>query len=91
MRATMHPRHKPIRMSAEEAPWGHDRIPTVREYTWAYPTSAAVIGIVGAILIWLLFQETRNDLWPIVVVPIVPLFYWTSTWLFVRGWIEPGD
>jgi hypothetical protein len=91
MRTTMRPPHEPVRMPPEEAPWGHDRTPTVREYTRAYPVSAAFVGVVGLIATWLLHQNTRNDLWPILFIPIVPLFYWTSIWLFIHGWIEFKD
>ena len=78
-------------MPADQAPWRHDGLPTVREVTKAQPVGAAFVFLFPLVTLSLLFQETRDNLWPVLFIPFMPVMWWLLIWLSVRGWIEFDD
>jgi hypothetical protein len=78
-------------MPAHLAPWGHDGIPIVREAVKAHPVFAAFVGLFPLFTLGVLFQETRDNLWPYLFMPFIPAMWWLLIWLHVRGWITFDD
>ena len=82
---------KTAAMPADLAPWGHGDIPTVREVVKAHPVFSAFVGVFPLFTLGLLFQETRDNLWPYLFIPCMPAVWWLMIWLHVRGWITFDD
>lgn len=78
-------------LPADEAPWGHDGIPTVGEAVRAHPFFAAFVGFFPLFILGVLFQETQDNFWPYLFIPFMPAMWWLLIWLNVRGWITFDD
>jgi hypothetical protein len=78
-------------LPADEAPWGHDGIPTVREAARAHPAFASFVWFFPLCTLLALFQETHDNLWPYLFIPLMPAMWWLLIWLCVRGWIRFDD
>ena len=48
-------------------------------------------GLFPLFTLGLLFQETRDNLWPYLFIPLMPAMWWLLIWANVRGWINFDD
>lgn len=79
-----------MELPAEDAPWGHDGLPTVPEAARAHPFFATFVCVFPAFAVGMLFQEMRNE-WAIYAIPFAPGMWWVLMWLHIRGWINFDD
>jgi hypothetical protein len=79
-------------LPADEAPWGHAGLPTVREAARAHPVFACFVGLFPAFMIGLLFQEIDdNRIAAAIAIPAAPVLWWLLLWLHIRGLIDFDD
>ena len=77
-----------LEFPANEAPWGHDGLPTVREAASAYRWEAVFVFFFSAFVSIVIFNWMRPAYAKPAYTLLVPTLWWLLMFGAVRGWVD---
>jgi hypothetical protein len=82
-----------LELPAEEAPWGHDGLPTVREAVRAYPLVGVVAALMALGIAAVVPQALRlSPPYAVALFTVLaPTAWWLGMYAAIRGWVDFDD